>query len=197
MNTGETPYSSKNGLLTTIAWGLDGKVEYALEGSVFMAGATIQWLRDQLGIIQNASQSEEMAQAVADTEGVYLVPAFTGLGAPYWDMYARGTIVGMTRGTSKEHIVRAALESIAYQTREILELMSRESGIDINSLKVDGGAVQNRFLMQFQADLLNIPVEKPIVTEITAQGAAFLAGLAVGLWKDKEEIAESYQLEKK
>lgn len=194
MNTGENAVNSENGLLTTIAWGIDGKVEYALEGSIFMAGAAVQWLRDQLGIIEHAAQSEQLATAVEDTGGVYLVPAFAGLGAPYWDMYARGTIVGMTRGTSKEHIVRATLESIAYQTRDVLELMTTESGIRLEKLKVDGGAVQNNFLMQFQADLLGVPVEKPIVAETTALGAAFLAGLAVGFWKNKDELGQKWQL---
>lgn len=193
MNTGEKAVSSKQGLLTTIAWGVGGKVEYALEGSIFMAGAAIQWLRDQLGIIENAEQTEEMARAVEDTGGVYLVPAFAGLGAPYWDMYARGTIVGMTRGTSKLHIVRATLEAIAYQTRDVLEIMEQESGIKLEALKVDGGAVGNNFLMQFQADLLGVPVEKPVVAETTALGAAFLAGLAVGFWGNKLEIAEKWQ----
>ncbi|WP_227765239.1 glycerol kinase GlpK [Zhaonella formicivorans] len=197
MNTGENAVNSENGLLTTIAWGIDGKVEYALEGSIFMAGAAVQWLRDQLGIIENAAQSEQLATAVEDTGGVYLVPAFAGLGAPYWDMYARGTIVGMTRGTSKEHIVRATLESIAYQTRDVLELMVKESGIRLEKLKVDGGAVQNNFLMQFQADLLGVSVEKPVVAETTALGAAFLAGLAVGFWKNKEEMAQRWLLDRR
>ncbi|MEL7566254.1 MAG: glycerol kinase GlpK [Dehalobacterium sp.] len=196
MNTGEKAFTSDHGLLTTIAWGMDGKVEYALEGSIFMAGAAVQWLRDQLGIIQNAAETEAMAQSVKDTGGVYLVPAFAGLGAPYWDMYARGTIVGMTRGTTKKHIVRATLESIAYQTRDVLELMTEESGIEIKRLRVDGGAVQNDFLMQFQADLLGVPVEKPVVTETTALGAAYLAGLAVGFWTGQQDIAEKYPLDK-
>lgn len=196
MHTGKKAFTSDNGLLTTIAWGMDGKVEYALEGSIFMAGAAVQWLRDQLGIIENAAQTEQLARSVADTGGVYLVPAFAGLGAPYWDMYARGTIVGMTRGTSKAHIVRATLESIAYQTRDVLDLMVRESGIPIHALRVDGGAVENDFLMQFQCDLLGVPVEKPVVTETTALGAAYLAGLAVGFWTDRKEIAENCRLDK-
>lgn len=193
MNTGGKAIPSQHGLLTTIAWGLDGKVEYALEGSIFVAGAAIQWLRDQLGLLEDAAQSEELAAAVEDTGGVYLVPAFVGLGAPHWDMYARGTIVGITRGTSKHHLVRAALEAIAYQTRDVLELMVQESGIDLKVLKVDGGAVQNSFLMQFQADMLGVAVEKPAVAETTALGAAFLAGLAVGFWQSKEEIASKWQ----
>jgi len=197
MNTGEKAFSSDHGLLTTIAWGLDHHVEYALEGSIFMAGAAVQWLRDQLGLIQHAAQTEQMAQAVEDTGGVYLVPAFAGLGAPYWDMYARGTIVGMTRGTSKEHIVRATLESIAYQTRDVLELMAEESGMEIKSLRVDGGAVQNDFLMQFQSDLLGVPVERPVVAETTALGAAYLAGLATGFWTSRQEIAEKCLLAKR
>lgn len=196
MHTGEKAFTSEQGLLTTIAWGINGKVEYALEGSIFMAGAAVQWLRDQLGIIQNAAETEEMAQTVQDTGGVYLVPAFAGLGAPYWDMYARGTIVGMTRGTNKNHIVRATLESIAYQTRDVLELMAEESGIEIKKLRVDGGAVQNDFLMQFQADLLGVPVEKPLVRETTALGVAYLAGLAVGFWVNQGDIAEKYLLDK-
>jgi glycerol kinase len=197
MNTGEKAFVSKKGLITTIAWGIDGKVEYALEGSIFMAGAAVQWLRDQLGIIKSAQETEYLAQSVEDTGGVYLVPAFAGLGAPYWDMYARGTIVGMTRGTGKEHIVRATLESIAYQTRDVLELMAEESGIEIKTLRVDGGAVQNNFLMQFQADLLGVPVEKPQVTETTALGTAYLAGLAVGFWANRQEIADNFSLAKK
>ena len=192
MNTGEKPVPSHNGLLTTIAWGVDGKVEYALEGSIFVAGAAVQWLRDELKLVDNAAQSEELAMAVADTHGVYVVPAFVGLGAPYWDMYARGTIVGLTRGANRNHIVRATLESIAYQTRDVLQAMQDDSGITLRALKVDGGAVVNNFLMQFQADILGVPVERPQVAETTALGAAFLAGLAVGFWKSKEEIAAQY-----
>jgi glycerol kinase len=189
MNTGSTPVPSQHGLLTTIAWGVDGRVEYALEGSIFVAGAALQWLRDELRMIDNAAQSEEMAMAVADCNGVYLVPAFTGLGAPYWDMYARGAIVGLTRGANRNHIVRAALEAIAFQTRDILEAMEDDSGIRLKKLKVDGGAVANNFLMQFQSDILGVPVERPRLTETTAMGAAALAGLAVGFWKDLAEIA--------
>ncbi len=188
MNTGEKLVPSKNGLLTTIAWGVDGKVEYALEGSIFVAGAAIQWLRDELKLLDNAAQSEELANAVADTNGVYVVPAFTGLGAPYWDMYARGAIVGLTRGANRNHIVRATLESIAFQTKDVLMAMEEDSGITLKSLKVDGGAVANNFLMQFQSDILGVSVDRPVVTETTAMGAAFLAGLAVGFWKDKAEI---------
>lgn len=192
MNTGNTPVPSRNGLLTTIAWGVDGKVEYALEGSIFMAGAAVQWLRDEMKLVENAAQSEELASAVPDANGVYVVPAFVGLGAPYWDMYARGTIVGLTRGANRNHIVRATLESIAYQTRDVLQAMQDDSGITLRALKVDGGAVVNNFLMQFQADILGVPVERPQVAETTALGAAFLAGLAVGFWKSKEEIAAQY-----
>jgi glycerol kinase len=176
-------------LLTTIAWGIDGKVNYALEGSIFMAGAAVQWLRDELKLIDNAAQSEELASTVPDTQGVYVVPAFVGLGAPYWDMYARGAILGLTRGSNRNHIVRATLESIAYQTRDVLQAMEDDSGISLKALKVDGGAVANNFLMQFQSDILGVPVKRPEITETTAMGAAFLAGLAVGFWKDKEEIA--------
>ena len=188
MNTGTKRVPSKNGLLTTLAWGIDGKVDYALEGSIFMAGAAVQWLRDELRLIDNAAQSEELANAVPDTQGVYVVPAFVGLGAPYWDMYARGAIVGLTRGSNRNHIVRATLESIAYQTRDVLRAMEDDSGIALKALRVDGGAVGNNFLMQFQSDILNVPVERPVITETTAMGAAFLAGLAVGFWKNKEEI---------
>ena len=196
MNTGEKPVPSRNGLLTTIAWGVDGKVEYALEGSIFMAGAAVQWLRDEIKLVDNAAQSEELASAVPDANGVYVVPAFVGLGAPYWDMYARGTIVGLTRGANRNHIVRATLESIAYQTRDVLQAMQDDSGITLRALKVDGGAVVNNFLMQFQADILGVPVERPQVAETTALGAAFLAGLAVGFWKSKEEIAAQYGVDR-
>ncbi len=195
MNTGSQLCRSQNGLLTTIAWGLEGKVQYALEGSIFVAGAAIQWLRDGLQILTTASESEQLASAVADTNGVYLVPAFTGLGAPYWDMRARGAIVGLTRGVSKEHIVRAALESMAYQTKDVLGAMEADSGIKLQALKVDGGAAANNLLMQFQADMLAVPVERPKVIETTALGAAYLAGLAVGFWQDKEELAKRWQLE--
>jgi len=196
MNTGETPVPSRNGLLTTIAWGVDGKVEYALEGAIFVAGAAVQWLRDELKLVDNAAQSEELAAAVPDTNGVFVVPAFVGLGAPYWDMYARGTIVGLTRGANRNHIVRATLESIALQTRDVLQAMQEDSGITLKALKVDGGAVANNFLMQFQSDILGVPVDRPKVTETTAMGAAFLAGLAVGFWKDKAEIAKKWNVDR-
>ena len=196
MNTGTKRVPSTNGLLTTIAWGVDGKVEYALEGSIFVAGAAVQWLRDELKLIENAAQSEELATAVPDTNGVYVVPAFVGLGAPYWDMYARGTIVGLTRGAGRNHLVRATMESIAYQTRDVLKAMQDDSGITLKALKVDGGAVANNFLMQFQSDILGVPVDRPMVTETTAMGAAFLAGLAVGFWKDKAEIAAKWNVDR-
>ena len=196
MNTGEEMVESKNGLITTIAWGLDGKVEYALEGSIFVAGAVIQWLRDELEILDQASDSEKMAMEVEDNGGVYLVPAFTGLGAPYWDMYARGTILGLTRGSNKNHIVRAALESIAYQVRDVISAMEEDSKIKLKELKVDGGAVENDFLMQFQSDILNVNVKRPKVIETTALGAAYLAGLAVGFWDCKDSISESWKLDK-
>ncbi|WP_038042748.1 glycerol kinase GlpK [Thermosipho africanus] len=189
MNTGDTPYYSNSGLLTTIAWGVDDKVEYALEGSIFVAGAAVQWLRDNLKLIDNAAETEDLAKSVPDSGDLYFVPAMVGLGAPYWDMYARGLLIGITRGTTKAHIVRAVLESIAYQTRDVLEVMSKEAEINMGTLRVDGGASNNNFLMQFQADILGVPVERPEVTETTALGAAYLAGLAVGLWKSKEEIA--------
>jgi len=197
MNTGERAVPSQNGLLTTIAWGVNGKIEYALEGSIFIAGAVVQWLRDELKLIENAPQSEEYAIKVKDTNGVYLVPAFVGLGAPYWDMYARGAIVGLTRGAKKEHIIRAALEAIAYQTRDVLEAMEKDSGIKLSTLKVDGGAVKNNFLMQFQSDILGVPVERPEINETTALGAAYLAGLAVGYWSSKEEISGKWAMERK
>lgn len=189
MATGTQPVESKNQLLTTIALGLDGEVQYALEGSIFMGGATIQWLRDELGLIQKASDSEAAALQAGEVEGVYVVPAFAGLGAPYWDMYARGTIVGLTRGTGRNHIIRAALESIAYQTRDVLEAMEDDSGIRLKGLKVDGGACANNFLMQFQSDLLNTKVYRPAIIETTALGAAYLAGLGVGMWGSKKDIA--------
>jgi glycerol kinase len=190
MLTGEKLVHSGNGLLTTIAWGVNNKVEYALEGSIFIAGAAIQWLRDGLKIIYDAKDSEYFATKVEDSLGVYVVPAFVGLGAPYWDMYARGAILGLTRGTTRNHIIRATLESIAYQTRDVLELMRNECGIDLCELRVDGGACANNFLMQFQADILGVPVERPEIIETTAMGAAYLAGLAVGFWKDQSMIAE-------
>ncbi|SEH41762.1 glycerol kinase [Halobacillus karajensis] len=190
MNTGEEGVASKHGLLTTLAWGLDGKVEYALEGSIFVAGSAIQWLRDGLNLIESAPETEAYATAVDSTEGVYLVPAFVGLGTPYWDSDARGAMFGLTRGTTKEHFVRATLESLAYQTKDVLDAMIADSGIDLKALRVDGGAVRNNFLMQFQSDILGVPVERPVVQETTALGAAFLAGLAVGYWKDKDEIKQ-------
>ncbi|WP_432662756.1 glycerol kinase GlpK [Wukongibacter baidiensis] len=196
MNTGEEMVPSNNGLLTTIAWGVDGKVEYALEGSIFVAGASVQWLRDELKLIDDAKDSEYFATQVEDTNGVYVVPAFVGLGAPYWDMYARGTIVGLTRGANRNHIIRATLESIAYQTRDVLEAMQEDSGIDLQALNVDGGAVANNFLMQFQSDVLGVPVDRPVVAETTALGAAYLAGLAVGFWESKEEIAKKWAVDK-
>jgi len=197
MNTGEKAFASQHGLLTTIAWGINGKVDYALEGSVFITGAAIQWLRDGLKIIGTAAETESMALSVQDSGGVYVVPAFVGLGAPYWDMYARGLIIGITRGTTREHIVRATLESIAYQTRDVLEAMIQDSGIKLQSLRVDGGAVVNNFLMQFQSDILGVPVERPVVNETTALGAAYLAGLAVSYWQSTEEIENLWQMDKK
>lgn len=194
MNTGEKPVFSKNGLVTTIAWGMDGKVNYALEGSIFVAGAAIQWLRDELGLVTHASDSEEMARRVADTNGCYVVPAFTGLGAPYWDQYARGTIVGLTRGVNKNHLVRATLESLAYQTADVLRAMEEDAGISLGELKVDGGASSNNFLMQFQADILNTKVKRPVCVETTAMGAAYLAGLATGYWKNKEDVVQNWQI---
>ena len=194
MNTGEKAIESTKGLLTTIAWGIDGKVEYALEGSVFIAGAAIQWLRDELRMINNAADSEEYATAVEDTNGVYVVPAFVGLGAPYWDPYARGTIVGLTRGAKKEHLIRATLEALAYQTNDVLKAMQEDSGITLKSLKVDGGACANNFLMQFQSDILGVQVHRPEVIETTALGAAYLAGLAVGYWKSCDEVAQNWAI---
>lgn len=195
MNTGTTPIPSKNGLVTTIAWGLDGKVEYALEGSIFVAGSAIQWLRDGLRLIDTAPDSEWVAKRVPDSDGVYVVPAFVGLGAPYWDMDARGLIIGITRGTKKSHIVRATLDSMAYQTKDVLGAMEADSGIKLAALKVDGGAVANNMLMQFQADILGVPVDRPQVIETTALGAAYLAGLAVGVWDSKEDLVSSWKLQ--
>lgn len=189
--------TSKNGLLTTIAVGCNGKVEYALEGSVFVAGASIQWLRDELRMIKSAAQSESYCNAVEDTVGVYVVPAFAGLGAPYWNQYVRGTIVGLTRGASKEHFIRATVESLAYQVLDVLEAMEKDSGISMHTLKVDGGASANDFLMQFQSDILNIGVIRPQCIETTALGAAYLAGLAVGYWTDKEEIRKNWKIERR
>ena len=196
LNTGETPVESKNGLLTTIAWGLDGKVNYALEGSVFVCGAVIQWLRDELKLIKKASETEKMALCVEDTGGVYIVPAFVGLGAPYWDPYARGSIFGLTRGTNKNHIVRAALESMAYQCSDLLEAMASDMGKELVALKVDGGACANNFLMQFQSDILNKDVYRPVCIETTSLGAAYLAGLATGYWKNTDEIVQNWQIDK-
>ena len=196
MNTGENIIKSKKGLLTTIAWGINEKVDYALEGSVFVAGAGIQWLRDELKIIRSADESQDMARRVDDTNGVFIVPAFSGLGAPYWDMYARGTIVGITRGVKAEHIVRATLEAIAYQTKDIFEAMEEDSNIKLKTLNVDGGAVVNNFLMEFQADILDVEVKRPEIGETTALGAAYLAGLAVGYWKSKEDIVKLRKIDR-
>lgn len=195
MNTGTDIFDSKNGLLTTIAWGVDGTVKYALEGSIFVAGSAIQWLRDGLELIDSASDAEWVAKHVRDNGGVYLVPAFVGLGAPYWDTNARGTLIGITRGTTKAHVVRATLESIGYQTMDVLKAMEADSNIKWKSLKVDGGAVANNLLMQFQADLLGVPVDRPQIIETTALGAAYLAGLAVGVWNDKEELKNRWRLD--
>ena len=191
MNTGERPIFSENGLVTTIAWGIDGTVTYALEGSVFVAGAAIQWLRDEMRLIDSAEDSEYMARKVPDTNGCYVVPAFTGLGAPHWDQYARGTIVGITRGVNKYHIIRATLESLAYQVQDVLTAMKADSGIELSALKVDGGASANNFLMQTQADMITVPVERPKCVETTAMGAAYLAGLAVGYWDSMDEIRKT------
>ena len=196
MNIGDKPFISKHGLLTTVAWGLDGKVCYALEGSIFVAGATIQWLRDKLRILDSAPDSEYMATKVRDTDGCYLVPAFTGLGAPYWDPYARGAIVGLSRGTNKYHIIRAALDSMAYQAHDVLKAMEEDTGIQLNSLKVDGGASANNYLMQMQTDLIRVPVIRPVCVESTAMGAAFLAGIAVGYFKDLDHIRKIWKSER-
>ena len=196
MNTGSNIVKSKHGLLTTIAWGVDGKVTYALEGSIFIGGASVQWLRDELKIIESAKDSEMYANRVEDTNGVYVVPAFTGLGAPYWDMYARGSILGLTRGAKKEHIVRATLESIAYQTKDVLEAMQNDSKLKLKSLKVDGGASNNNFLMQFQSDILNVDIDRPKIVETTALGAAYLAGLSVGFYIGRNEITSKWSVEK-
>ncbi|WP_018921969.1 glycerol kinase GlpK [Salsuginibacillus kocurii] len=196
MNTGEEAVKSNHGLLTTIAWGIDGKVEYALEGSIFVAGSAIQWLRDGLRMVKSAPESEGYASRVDSTDGVYMVPAFVGLGTPYWDSEVRGAIFGLTRGTEKEHFIRATLESLAYQTRDVLDAMVADAGIDVKTLRVDGGAVANNFLMQFQSDILDVPVDRPEIQETTAQGAAYLAGLAVGFWQNKEEIAQQWHIDK-
>lgn len=193
MNTGDTPCHSKNGLLTTIAIGLDGKVQYALEGSVFVGGAVIQWIRDELRFITESCDAEYYAQKVDDTGGVYIVPAFTGLGAPYWDMYARGCIMGITRGTRRDHLIRAAQESIAYQSLELVAAMEKDTGITLQELNVDGGASRDRFLMQFQSDILNKPVRRPMIRETTALGAAYLAGLAVGVWDNLSQLKKLWR----
>jgi len=195
MNTGKKPVYSKNGLVTTIAWGINGEVTYALEGSVFVAGAAIQWLRDELCLVESAADTEYMAQKVKDSNGCYVVPAFTGLGAPYWDQYARGIIVGLTRGVNKYHIIRATMDSIVYQVTDVLKVMEADSGIMLSSLKVDGGASANNFLMQTQADMINAPVKRPQCVETTAMGAAYMAGLAVGYWSSKEEVLDNWKID--
>lgn len=196
MNTGEKGVTSENGLLTTIAWGVDGKIEYALEGSIFVAGSALQWLRDGMRMIDDASQSETYATSVESTDGVYVVPAFVGLGTPYWDSAARGAVFGITRGTSKEHFIRATLESLAYQTKDVVDAMTADAGTPLKTMRVDGGVVANDFLMQFQSDILDVAVERPAIQETTALGAAYLAGLAIGYWKDKEELTEQWKNEK-
>ena len=197
MNTGEKAVRSHQGLLTTIAWGIEGKVEYALEGSIFVAGSAIQWLRDGLRMLRHSSDSEQYAQKVMSTEGVYVVPAFVGLGTPYWDSEVRGAVFGLTRGTTKEHFIRATLESLAYQTRDVLSVMEADSKLPLKSLRVDGGVVKNNFLMQFQSDILNVPVERAAINETTALGAAYLAGIAVGFWRSKEEIVQHWKIDRK
>ncbi|MDA2140512.1 glycerol kinase GlpK [Bacillus cereus group sp. Bc256] len=197
MNTGEKAVASEHGLLTTIAWGIDGKVNYALEGSIFVAGSAIQWLRDGMRMFKDASESEVYANRVESTDGVYVVPAFVGLGTPYWDSEVRGAIFGVTRGTTKEHFIRATLESLAYQTKDVLCAMEADSGIELKTLRVDGGAVKNNFLMKFQSDILDVPVERPVINETTALGAAYLAGLAVGYWKNQDEIKEQWHMDKR
>lgn len=196
MNTGEKGVVSEHGLLTTLAWGIDGKVEYALEGSIFVAGSAIQWLRDGLKILDTAPESEQYATSVESTDGVYMVPAFVGLGTPYWDTDARGAIFGLTRGTTRAHLIRATLESLAYQTKDVVNVMIEDAGIELKTLRVDGGAVANDFLVQFQSDILDVPVERPVIQETTALGAAYLAGLAVGFWESKEEIAQQWKVDK-
>ncbi len=196
MNTGTKPVFSDNGLITTIAWGLNGEVNYALEGSIFVAGAAIQWLRDEMRLVDSSPDSEYMAKKVKDTNGCYVVPAFTGLGAPHWDQYARGTIVGITRGVNKYHVIRATLESLAYQTYDVLKAMEADSGIKLSALKVDGGASANNFLMQFQSDILNTEVRRPRCVETTAMGVAYLAGLAVGYWKDKNDVINNWNIDR-
>ncbi|CAN5643606.1 hypothetical protein BH20ACT11_BH20ACT11_09140 [soil metagenome] len=198
MNTGTEPIASEAALLTTIAWGIgDEPVEYALEGAIFITGAAVQWLRDGLGIIKNASETEDLARSVDDNGGVYFVPALVGLGAPHWDPYARGTVVGLTRGSTKAHLARAALESMAYQTRDAVDAMERESGIKLPSFRADGGAVANSWLMQFQADILGVPVEVPEITETTALGAAYLAGIATGFWDSRQEVSDKWRLSRR
>ncbi len=196
MHTGESAVASDSGLLTTIAWGLDGRVDYALEGSVFIAGAAVQWLRDELGVISTASEIEALARSVPDSNGVYFVPAFVGLGAPYWDAYARGAIVGLTRGSSRAHLARATLEAMAFQTRDVADAMQRDSGLRLAELRVDGGAASNDLLCQIQADVLGATVRRPVITETTALGAAYLAGLGVGFWKNREELAAAWREER-
>ena len=196
MNTGEKPVFSQNGLVTTVAWGLDGRVNYALEGSIFVAGAAIQWLRDELHLLEDARDSEYMAQKVRDTNGCYVVPAFTGLGAPHWDQYARGTIVGLTRGVNKNHIIRATLDSLCYQINDVLAAMQADSGIDLTALKVDGGACANNYLLQTMADISNLPVKRPCCVETTALGAAYLAGLAVGYWSSTEDVLQNWSVDR-
>lgn len=196
MNTGDQPVFSENGLVTTIGWGVGDEISYALEGSIFVAGAAIQWLRDELRLIDSAPDSEYMASQVEDTNGCYVVPAFVGLGAPYWDQYARGTIVGITRGVNKKHLIRATLESLAYQTYDVLEAMQQDSGIELKALKADGGASNNDFLMQFQADINNSPVLRPSNTETTAMGAAYLAGIATGFWQGQEDVRANWQIDR-
>lgn len=197
MNTGEKAIKSEHGLLTTIAWGIDGKVEYALEGSVFVAGSAIQWLRDGLRMFKDAKESEKYAVRAESADGVYVVPAFVGLGTPYWDSDVRGAVFGLTRGTTKEHFIRATLEALAYQTKDVLDAMKEDSGIPVKTLRVDGGAVKNNFLMDFQSDILDVPVERPEINETTALGSAYLAGLAVGFWSDRSEIKDQWQLDKR
>ena len=196
MNTGKRAVPSNHGLLTTIAWGINGTVEYALEGSVFVAGSAIQWLRDGLQLLASAAESEVVATSIADSGGVYVVPAFVGLGTPYWDGEARGAVFGITRGTGRAELIRATLESLAYQTKDVLTAMEADAGMTLQTLRVDGGAVSNAFLMQFQSDLLNVPVERPVIHETTALGAAYLAGLAVGFWQHRSELASHWQLER-
>jgi glycerol kinase len=196
LNTGDKTVSSEHGLLTTIAWGIDGTVKYALEGSIFVAGAAVQWLRDELKLFDTAAESEEMAMSVKDTNGVYVVPAFVGLGAPHWDSFARGSVFGLTRGSNKNHLVRATLESIAFQTLDLVEAMSADTGTPLTFLKVDGGACANNFLMQFLADILNIEVIRPKVIETTSLGAAYLAGLATGFWQNKDDVLSNSQIDR-